>query len=131
MVAFLCAWLFFDCLKNAKPIIVTKDELPVQIYAEAVPHLALPLLLLFALAVFMKVFSAERHNCIVNRHREVALSTFQTFHEGTSDHDTRNAILLQAASAVFAPQPTGYTKTPLEQVPLGILKIGKSATEAE
>ena len=44
----------------------------------------------------------------VHRHRELALSTFRAFVEGTSDEQVRNAVLLAATGAAFSPRPTGY-----------------------
>ncbi len=50
----------------------------------------------------------QRHLGIVNRHRETALATFQTFVAATTDEGTRNAVLLEATRCIFAPAQTGY-----------------------
>jgi len=55
-----------------------------------------------------KVYKSHRHNFVVNRHRSNALATFQTFATGTADPQTKNAVLLQATTCIFAPQNTGY-----------------------
>ncbi len=55
-----------------------------------------------------KVYKANRHNFVVNRHRRNALSTFQTFATSASDAQTKNAVLLQATTCIFGPQNTGY-----------------------
>jgi len=60
-----------------------------------------------------KNFRAARHNAIVNRHRHNALATFERFVAGLADEETKNAVLLQATQAIFAPQPSGTpTRTP-------------------
>lgn len=55
-----------------------------------------------------RVYRAHRHNYVVNKHRQNALSTFKTFVSSTQDQQTKNAVLLQATQCVFAPQATGY-----------------------
>jgi|GEM_PF-3025883 hypothetical protein len=55
-----------------------------------------------------RVYKAHRHNCVINRHRSNALSTFQTFATGTSDPQIKNAVLLQATTCIFGPQNPGY-----------------------
>jgi hypothetical protein len=59
-------------------------------------------------------FSAMMHNLVVNRHRQTALATFKTFVNSTEDMGTRNAVLVQATQAIFAPQPSGYLKNDTE-----------------
>jgi hypothetical protein len=59
----------------------------------------------------IKNYATNRHNYIVNRHRQNALSTFQTFVEAAgSEKDVRNTILVQASQSIFVPQTTGYTE---------------------
>ncbi len=59
-------------------------------------------------AIFcLRMFRAESHLCVVNEHRERALLTFQAFVEGTSDSGTKDAVLLEATRAIFAPGVTG------------------------
>jgi hypothetical protein len=55
-----------------------------------------------------KTYRALRHNAIVNRHRQNALTTFQTFAEAAIDPATKDAILLQSTQCIFSPQQTGY-----------------------
>jgi len=54
------------------------------------------------------------HNMIVNRHRQTALTTFQTFVDSTVDAGTRNSVLVQSTQAIFSPQPSGFLKTETE-----------------
>lgn len=69
------------------------------------------------LFVCVRCFSACRHNMTVNRHRAHALSTFQIFNVGAHDQETKNAVLLEATKAVFAPSPSGYLKAANEANP--------------
>ena len=55
-----------------------------------------------------KIYKAHKHNYVVNRHRQNALSSFETFIKATSDDATKNAVLIQATQSIFVPQHTGY-----------------------
>lgn len=55
-----------------------------------------------------RVYRAHQHNYIVNRHRQIALTTFETFVENASDPETKSAVLRQTTESIFNPQPTGY-----------------------
>jgi hypothetical protein len=71
--------------------------------------------LLFAAAttfllVALRQFGANRHNVVVNRHRANALNTYSALVAAGNDAHVRDIILTQAATCIFAPQPTGFTK---------------------
>ena len=73
--------------------------------------------ILISMVIFtIRNYSACCHNQILNEHRALSLSTFETFVAGTSDQKTKDAILLQAAQAAFSIQPSGYLKADSEQV---------------
>ncbi|MFC1693182.1 hypothetical protein ACFL1R_06730 [Candidatus Latescibacterota bacterium] len=55
-----------------------------------------------------KIYKSQWHNYIVNKHRQNALSSFETFVEATSDEQTKNAVLLQATNSIFSPQNSGF-----------------------
>lgn len=55
-----------------------------------------------------KNFMAHKHNEVVNKHRQNALSTFETFVKATEDLETKNAVLLEATHCIFTLQTTGY-----------------------
>lgn len=55
-----------------------------------------------------RMYRAHRHNEIVNRHRQRALTTFETFVKATKDEQTKSAVLLQTTESIFSPQATGY-----------------------
>jgi hypothetical protein len=55
-----------------------------------------------------RIYRAHRHNYVVNKHRQNALSTFEAFAKASEDTATKNAVLLQATQCIFGPQSTGY-----------------------
>lgn len=75
-------------------------------------------ILLYALVWSSRNYRAHRHNEIVNRHRQTALITFETFVKAAGgDSQTKNAVLLQATQSIFAPQASGYLSTEPEPLP--------------
>ena len=53
-------------------------------------------------------YRAQWHNHVVNKHRQNALSTFETFVKASGDDQTKNAVLLQATKSIFSPQVSGF-----------------------
>lgn len=74
------------------------------------PRLIVIFVLTFGLVWSVRNFSASRHNFVVNRHRQNALSSFETFVKGASDKQTKDAVLLQATQSIFSPQESGFVK---------------------
>ncbi|WCE29977.1 hypothetical protein [Vibrio sp. SCSIO 43137] len=77
-------------------------------------QLALSKFLIFFVMAYMlflasKNFLNHKHNAIVNKHRQNALMTHTALVEASGDEGVRDAVLLQASSCIFSPQPTGYT----------------------
>lgn len=69
-------------------------------------------ILFFGVAFCTKNFRAHRHNATLNKHRQNALSTFQTFVNAPGiDSATKNAVLLEATHSIFSNQQTGYLST--------------------
>jgi hypothetical protein len=64
----------------------------------------------FLLVMSAKNFAAHKHNAVVNRHRQNALLTYRAIVEAVGDVKTRDAVLAEAASCIFAPQETGFTQ---------------------
>lgn len=64
-----------------------------------------------------RMYRAHRHNHVVNRHRQNALNTFETFVQSARDPHTRDAVLLQATQSIFMPQSTGYLKEESDNAP--------------
>ena len=90
------------------------DKDTILLAEHLVPRLVTVTLLSTGLIFCVRNFSAFMHNMIVNRHRQTALSTFQTFVSSTTDEGTKNAVLVQSTQAIFAPQPSGYLKSETE-----------------
>ncbi len=75
-----------------------------------VPRFIVIVVLLFGLVWSSRNFAASRHNFVVNRHRQNALSSFETFVKGAGDPQTKDAVLLQATQSIFVPQDSGFVK---------------------
>lgn len=74
-----------------------------------------------------KNYNASRHNFIVNKHRQNALSTFETFVNAAEDFETKNAVLIQATQSIFSNQPSGYINKDNEQeTPNKVIEIMRS-----
>lgn len=71
-------------------------------------------ILCVALSWAIKSYKANKHNEVLNKHRQNALDIFETFVNGTSDEQTKNAVLLQAVQSIFAQQNTGYNDNETE-----------------
>lgn len=74
------------------------------------PRLVVLFVLTFGLVWATRNFAASRHNFVVNRHRQNALSSFETFVKGATDPQTKDAVLLQATQSIFSPQNSGFVK---------------------
>ena len=70
-----------------------------------------------------KIYKSQWHNYIVNKHRQNALSSFETFVEATSDEQTKNAVLLQATNSIFSPQNSGFISGAEQSTSSQILEI--------
>ncbi|MDH5367404.1 MAG: hypothetical protein OEW67_10475 [Cyclobacteriaceae bacterium] len=65
--------------------------------------------LFFGLSLCNRNFKAHKHNEVVNKHRQNALATFETFSNAAgSDIQTKNAVLIEATKTIFSNQRTGY-----------------------
>tara|TARA_B110001450_G_C17600688_1_gene472869 strand:+ start:74 stop:1084 length:1011 start_codon:yes stop_codon:yes gene_type:complete len=85
--------------------------------------------LFYALALTNRNYKAHKHNGILNKHRQNALTTFETFSNAASDDQTKNAILLETTHSIFSNQQTGYLKKDGDgESSNKIIEIIKSAT---
>lgn len=64
--------------------------------------------LYFALVTAVRIFRANKHNEVLNRHRQNALDTFDLFVGAAKDEATKNAVLLKTTETIFSPSQTGY-----------------------
>jgi hypothetical protein len=71
--------------------------------------------LIFAVIAYLLIlcgrnFLSHKHNAIVNKHRQNALLTFKALVDAAGSEQNRDIVLTHAASCIFSPQETGYTK---------------------
>jgi hypothetical protein len=110
-------------LGTAILILITLIVASISLYnlIEQLPSLDLPKSLQLAVAKLIifsvlftgiiwmgRVYRAHRHNYVVNKHRQNALSTFETFAKAANDDQTKSAVLLQTTNCIFSQQHTGY-----------------------
>ncbi len=81
-----------------------------QLVQASIPRLLIVFVLSFGMVWSAKNFTSSAHNYVVNRHRSNALASFQTFVEGASKPDIKDAVLMQATHAIFTPQDSGFAK---------------------
>lgn len=86
---------------------VASSELPYLIRF-AISRILIISILSYGLVWSGRNYSAQKHNEVINKHRQNALSTFETFVKATDDPETKNAVLLQATHSIFTPQRSGY-----------------------
>jgi hypothetical protein len=86
------------------------DPTPMQLVQAAIPRLLIVFVLSFGMIWSAKNFTSTAHNYVVNRHRKNALASFQTFVEGASKPEVKDAVLMQATHAIFTPQDSGFAK---------------------
>ena len=78
-----------------------------------------------------RIYKSQWHNYVINKHRQNALSTFETFVMAAADSQTKDSVLLQATRSIFSCQPSGFvTSGDLPETPQ-ILEIirGLSSTK--
>jgi ABC-type multidrug transport system fused ATPase/permease subunit len=98
------------------PTALVHDSVPLTLFAY-VPRLLVLSIAFYALALCARNYRTSRHNFIVNRHRSVALKTFNVFATSAADQKVKDAILAQAASTIFSAQPSGYSVDQAEPLP--------------
>lgn len=96
----------------------------------AVPRVIILTILFYGLIWSGRNYSSHRHNEVLNRHRQNALRTFETFVKAATDNPTKDAVLLRATEAIFTPQATGYISPEAQvQVPSTMIEVLRGATE--
>ncbi|MCL4723054.1 MAG: hypothetical protein KJZ90_02165 [Rhodocyclaceae bacterium] len=64
----------------------------------------------YLLVLAAKNFLSHKHNAVVNRHRQNALLTYRALADAAHERGAEDIVLAHAASCIFAPQDTGYSK---------------------
>ncbi len=98
----------------------------IELIKESIPRLLVVFVLSFGMIWAAKNVSSSTHNFVVNRHRQNALASFETFVEGASGTEVKDAVLIQATSAIFSPQDTGYAKGELPHPVSQVFEVLKS-----
>lgn len=62
----------------------------------------------YALFFCARNYAANRHNAVVNRHRQNALNTYRSLVRANKEPGNADIVLTQAARFIFAPQDSGY-----------------------
>ena len=75
---------------------------------QAGPRFFLLAFLLTATLWSGRMYKAYMHQAAVNRHRALALQTFQAFSAAASDEQTKHAVLLEATHSIFGPSASGF-----------------------
>lgn len=76
----------------------------------ALPRFTGLVALFYALFVATSNYKAQAHNYIVNKNKQNALSTFETFVKASDNDEIKNAVLLQTTKAIFSNTQSGYLK---------------------
>ena len=128
VAVFLAVAIVLYVIFHVEPTLATLvNPTAIELVKESLPRLLVVFVLSFGMIWAAKNVSASTHNFVVNRHRQNALASFETFVEGASGKEVKDAVLIQATSAIFSPQDTGYAKGelphPVSQV-FEVLKTG-------
>ncbi|MBI3089461.1 MAG: hypothetical protein HYY96_02250 [Candidatus Tectomicrobia bacterium] len=97
------AWNYTWLFKSGPSILTTEQTIQI-----AMSKLVVFAVLYYGLIWSGRIYKAQRHNYVINRHRQNALSTFETFVKAASDDGTKNAVLIQATQSIFSPQNSGF-----------------------
>lgn len=123
IISIIIAYCSFKLLMPSEP-----NPSVYQIIQYTLVKILIFAILYYLLMLFIKNYNAHRHNCIVNKHKQNALSTFQTFVNSTKDQEIKNAVLIQTTQSIFANQVSGYIKNEIEEAnPNKIIEIIRSA----
>jgi hypothetical protein len=92
-------------------------------------QLAISKVLIFAVLSYVlylstKNYLAQKHNAVINKHRQNALMTYEALVDAAKDIANKEIILAHASACIFAPQPTGYSGGVTPEGP-----VAKSAIE--
>jgi hypothetical protein len=95
------------------------DSLSTVNSTQALIVLSVPKIFLLGLALILsRICFASWHNYIVCRNRRHILSTYRQLSAGISNPDIQERLLLLVYNSACSFQPTGFTKSPVENAPL-------------
>jgi hypothetical protein len=76
-----------------------------------------------------RVYKALRHQSTINRHRALALQTFQAFSAATEDPSVKNAVLLETTRSIFALHSTGFIDPGNAEAESQVIEVAKTFAE--
>lgn len=125
------AGLVFALLVMTNTWHVATDLGPTLTVQAGLAKLAIFSICYFGIVWCGRTYKSHRHNYVVNKHRQNALSTFKAFVDASEDNPTKNTVLIEAARCVFSPQVTGYLgkDTPPPSVPSQVLEVMRNRQE--
>lgn len=79
----------------------------------------------YVLYLSTKNYLAQKHNAVINKHRQNALMTYEALVDAAKEASNKEIILTHASACIFAPQPTGYTggQTPEGPVAKSVVEL--------
>lgn len=135
-VCWLLAGVFFGVFTacyvvfHVEPALLDLTEpTAMQLIQASIPRLLIVFVLTFGMIWSAKNFTSSAHNYVVNRHRRNALASFQTFVEGASKPDIKDAVLIQATHAIFTPQDSGFAKGDVPNPSSQVVEVFRGAKE--
>lgn len=133
LVAMICFAVAAVVLALASAAMIDTDGTTSELVASAGVRFVLLSLLLYGLGYSGRNFSAARHNQILNEHRADSLNVFETFVEGSSSSEVRDAVLLEATRSIFGAQPSGFLKggAAESQSPSTIFEVVRRVTSTD
>lgn len=112
-----------------KPVEI-KEPYQYTFLTSILPRMGIILALLYALHIASYTYRAQAHNFVVNKSKQNALATFETFVNAAEDQDTKNAVLKQTTNAIFDNLPSGYLKNEgNNDSPVQIVEVMKDLTK--
>lgn len=85
------------------------DSTSAEIIQFSITKIVILSALFYGLSICNRNYKAHRHNVTLNKHRQNALSTFETFAKAAgTDIQTKNAVLIEVTHTIFSNQQTGY-----------------------
>jgi hypothetical protein len=107
------------------------DTATISLIQFTVTKIVLLSVLFYGLAICTRNYKAHKHNSILNKHRQNALNTFETFSKAAgSDIQTKSAVLLEATHTIFSNQQTGYLNNDNDSdSPNKIIEIFKNVSD--
>jgi hypothetical protein len=82
---------------------------PTQSVHLAIGKIVILSILISAILWSGRGYRSNKHNAVINKHRQNALRTFDTFANSAGDQQTKSAVLLQTTHCIFSPQQSGYS----------------------